>query len=138
MPHKDNEYHKKYYQAHKKRYQELAENCSPERKKYTKEYAKKYRTNLKIEILSHYSNSLVPYCACCNEKHIEFLAIDHIDGSGAKHRKENKLFGMSFYRWLKKNNYPEGFQVLCFNCNWVKGYAGKCPHETERLDNQLK
>jgi hypothetical protein len=24
-------------------------------------------------------------------------------------------------------NYPAGYQVLCFNCNWAKSHGG-CPH----------
>jgi hypothetical protein len=28
--------------------------------------------------------------------------------------------GYGFYTWLKKNGFPEGLQVLCMNCNWVK------------------
>ena len=32
------------------------------------------------------------------------------------------------YRWLKNHNYPEGFQVLCYNCNLPKGVYGVCPH----------
>jgi len=33
------------------------------------------------------------------------------------------------YSWLKKNNFPKGFQVLCMNCNFAKGKLGKCPHQ---------
>jgi hypothetical protein len=55
-----------------------------------------------------------------------FLAIDHVDNSGAKHKKE--IGGAAyFYRWLRNNGYPPGFQVLCFNCNWAKSHGG-CPH----------
>ena len=25
-----------------------------------------------------------------------------------------------FYLWLKRNNFPEGFQTLCMNCQWLK------------------
>ncbi len=24
------------------------------------------------------------------------------------------------YTWLKAHDYPDGFQVLCFNCNQIK------------------
>jgi hypothetical protein len=30
---------------------------------------------------------------------------------------------------LRNNNYPEGFQTLCFNCNCVKGHHGVLPYE---------
>ena len=31
--------------------------------------------------------------------------------------------------WLKRNDYPPGFQVLCHNCNWAKHALGRCPHQ---------
>lgn len=78
---------------------------------------------LKLEILQAYGNK----CLCCNEKNIEFLTIDHINGNGSKHRKEVGS-GTAFYHWLKKNNFPEGYRVLCFNCNCSLGFFGYCPH----------
>jgi len=35
--------------------------------------------------------------------------------------------------WIRKNNFPKGFQVLCMNCNWGKGHSkdNKCPHERD-------
>ena len=72
-------------------------------------------------------------CACCGETNLEFLCIDHINGGGNKHRAQFKGSGggRDIYRWLIKNNYPEGFQVLCFNCNHSKGLFGKCAHEED-------
>jgi hypothetical protein len=56
------------------------------------------------------------------------LSIDHINGKGAEHLrsigsiscKGRGLGGTQFYRWLQRNNYPRGFQVLCMNCQWIK------------------
>lgn len=64
-------------------------------------------------------------CNCCGEKERVFLSIDHIEDNGAQHRK---TFGGSIFRWLIHNNYPSGFQTLCFNCNWAKSHGG-CPHK---------
>lgn len=92
------------------------------------------RLNLKLEVLKEYGNE----CVCCQEDKIEFLTIDHVDGTGAEHRKSLGLDygrdrgtgGHNFYRWLKKNNYPrDNFQILCFNCNAAKHMYGKCPHK---------
>ncbi len=86
------------------------------------------RQRLRLEIITHYGGQ----CACCGEATIEFLAIDHINGGGNKHRKEVIGFncgGEQFYRWLRKNEFPEGFQVLCANCNMAKAYYGVCPHK---------
>lgn len=69
-------------------------------------------------------------CVCCGETTEQFLSIDHVHNDGAKHRRE-EMNGSStaIYRWLKKNGYPPGFQVLCMNCNFGKARnGGICPH----------
>ncbi len=98
----------------------------------TKIYGKELRRREKVEVLRRYSSE-VPTCACCGESIIEFLCIDHINGNGNAHRKEIGLSrGQKMYRWLKQNNYPTGFQVLCWNCNTAKGLYGQCPHQREK------
>src|SRR3989304_5351132 len=94
------------------------------------EKAKEMRKELKLEILHHYSHDLK--CIRCGFSDIRSLSIDHIKGNGNKHRKEigignfygnkhRKEIGIgNFYQWIKKNNFPKGFQVLCFNCQWIK------------------
>jgi len=82
---------------------------------------------LKREVLTHYGGCR---CACCGESEIQFLSIDHIHGGGTQHRKQ--IGRRSMYAWLKKQGYPDGFQVLCMNCNFAKGSFGQCPHERER------
>ena len=91
---------------------------------------KKAQRRLVKEIIDHYGGK----CACpsCGETELEFLVIDHINGGGNKHRAEiGGLGGAGFYRWIKRNNFPEGFQVLCHNCNWSKGSGKLCVHERE-------
>jgi hypothetical protein len=56
----------------------------------------------------------------------DFLQIDHVNNDGKQHRK---VIGQGrTYFWLKKNNFPSDFQVLCANCNFAKGHYGTCPH----------
>lgn len=81
---------------------------------------------VKIKCLTYYSNKDVPVCNCCNENNIDKLTIDHINGGGRKHIKE---VGNKIYRWTKKNNFPQGYQVLCFNCNLGKHNKSLCPHK---------
>jgi len=74
------------------------------------------RTKLKLDTLIYYGGC----CVECGTDNLSFLTIDHINNNGGAHRKE---IGPNIYEWLKKNNYPlEGFQVLCFNCNYSKHF----------------
>lgn len=82
---------------------------------------------LRLVVFEHYGGA---YCSCCGEKHIEFLCLDHINGDGGEHRKRDPS-ATKLYRWVKKNNFPEGFRVLCQNCNSSFGLYGYCPHNSE-------
>ena len=86
----------------------------------------KHIADLKEAVFVAYGGFL---CACCGETEKKFLSIDHLYGGGTAHRKIVGT-GQSFHRWLKKNGYPEGYQILCFNCNWGKYLNnGVCPHK---------
>lgn len=88
----------------------------------------RYKYGLKRQVLSHYSGG-EPRCACCSELHIDFLTIDHVNGGGNEHRRHENISGStSFYRWLRDRGFPDGFQVLCWNCNCAKR-DGICPHK---------
>jgi len=72
-------------------------------------------------------------CNCCGKTDTRFLTIDHIDGGGRKHRKElGNPGGNHFFSILKKQGYPEGYQVLCWDCNCAKHMYGECPHQTDK------
>jgi hypothetical protein len=111
---------------------------------YMKEYRKRNRkkVNLKqqenydrvrVEVLKHYGGD-PPKCACCGEDNLVFLSIDHIKGNGSAHRRKidpkKKMGGNGFVYWLKKNKFPKGYQILCYNCNFAKRQNAKCPHQT--------
>jgi len=70
-------------------------------------------------------------CQCCGESERAFLTIDHINNDGAEHRRNTNVGGgHNLYQWLKNNDYPEGFQVLCMNCNFSKHTnGGICIHQ---------
>jgi polyribonucleotide nucleotidyltransferase len=53
--------------------------------------------NRRIKVLEHYGGS----CTCCGETRYEFLAIDHINNDGGKHREEmGSKSGGRIYLWL--------------------------------------
>ena len=85
--------------------------------------ARRYQRKLKQEVFLRYSPNLE--CVYCGVKGIEFLTIDHVNGRVPRDRflKTHKGGG-KLYGWLKKNNYPKDFQLLCWNCNSVKGLFG--------------
>ena len=67
------------------------------------------------------------------------LTIDHVNNDGAAHRKAigkvfpstgNRALIVEMYTWLEKNEFPSGFQVLCYNCNLSKHRnKGICEHK---------
>jgi len=107
-----NAYMRKYRKKNKQKLNEYMRNRNRERNKY-----------LKKTVLNHYGWE----CACCSENHKEFLCIDHINGDGADHRRKIGKGHYYFYTWLIRNNFPEGFQTLCMNCNFAKGTRNYCP-----------
>lgn len=102
-----------------------------EKQKEIKEQQKEKRHRYKMIVLEYYSGTKIPECKCCREMNLEFLTIDHINGGGNEHRKTMR--GQNFYSYLIKNNFPEGYRVLCMNCNWCRGKFGYCPHEKLNL-----
>lgn len=41
--------------------------------------------------------------------------------------------GSTLYYYILRNNFPDIYQVLCFNCNWGKRLCGVCPHKTKQM-----
>lgn len=107
-----------------------------ERRKINKAYVR----SLKKKVIYHYSEGSMACIGleesgCCFHVNPTFFplevllaieTIDHPNNDGGKHRKE--LFGKRgyagyhFYQWLIKNNFPPDYQVLCFNCQWIKRF----------------
>lgn len=93
------------------------------------EYARQHKLDVRDELINYYSNG-TNECACCGEKEPMFLSLDHINNDGYIHRKEIGGYGSVFYRKIKNEGFPEGLQVLCFNCNMGKmRNKGQCPHK---------
>jgi hypothetical protein len=123
---------------YKKKHAEYAREWRKKNKEKFKATQKKAYDTIRLDILRHYSGKDVPDCKCCGENEILFLHIDHTDGNGAAHRRELEQElgyypgGNGLPYWLKKNNYPEGFQILCANCNLAKRVNNTCPHQLRK------
>ena len=100
-----------------------------ELKRDTTIYDKRRNGKVRREVLEYYSLNLM-ICDCCYEDNEEFLTIDHINGCGKELRKKQGE-GTRLYHWIKRNNFPEGFRVLCYNCNCSSKRFGICPHKME-------
>ena len=127
---KQKEYRKKYWESDKGK-KILQKHQQTDKFKIRQ---KEYYIKCKFKVIKYYSNSTMQ-CNCCGEKHIDFLSIDHIDCGKLYHNKKKKIgkcSGINLYLDLIKNNFPGGYQVLCYNCNFAKGACGKCPHEMEK------
>lgn len=106
------------------------ENYFQNREKEVERSRLKYQ-KLREDVFRYYGN----ICACCAETEFDFLTIDHITITRAEHKKMTggNAGGIYLYYWLKKNNYPPGFQTLCMNCNFSKyKNGGECIHQLKR------
>lgn len=89
---------------------------------------------IKTEVFSYYCGG-TPVCQCpsglCKETELAFLTLDHINNDGAEHRKGIRGAGTAVYLNVRKNGFPSGFRVLCWNCNCARArtIGFKCPHE---------
>lgn len=93
----------------------------------------KYKLELKQSIMQHYGNGK---CLMCGFANIQALTIDHVNGGGSNHRKTIGVTGSySFYRWLVNNQYPDGYQCLCMNCQMIKRHNRK-EHVAEQIDSK--
>lgn len=100
----------------------------PETRERQMENNRQMRRRYKQRALEAYGSK----CECCGETEPAFLCIDHVNGGGNQHRAELKQAGTDLYKWLKKEGYPPGFRVLCWNCNAAIGMYGHCPHEESK------
>ena len=98
-------------------------------------YYRRVRLEAKLDCFEHYSGGRME-CSCCGEKIVEFLTLDHINGRD-KRNYLDQIRGSDVYLFLRRRNFPKGYQVLCMNCNWGRRWNGTCPHENHINDNNL-
>ncbi len=118
---RDKERNKEYYAEYHKRYKR--DYYGDNRDRILEQKRALYKKH-RQEVFVAYGGAK---CSCCGETEFHFLCIDHVNGGGNKHRKEVPG-GVGMISWLRKNNYPKGFRVLCHNCNQAIAVLGRCPH----------
>lgn len=96
------------------------------------EIQRKWRESLKKKVISYYSGGKM-CCACCGESIPEFLTVDHINNDGTQERKMSASGGHHNYRKIIKKHFPNGYQILCYNCNCGRARTKDkvCPHKND-------
>lgn len=94
----------------------------PKEREAQKQRHRRYNERQKQTVVEHYSQGTM-LCCSCGFSDIRALTIDHIDGGGLSHL--GQIGKGNLYPWLIKNDFPEGYQVLCMNCNWIKRHENR-------------
>ena len=118
-----------YRETHREEHNEYSKAYHKNHKDVRNEWSREYRKKNKLIVVSHYGKGTCE-CVHCGYSDIRALQIDHIHGGGEAHRRGIK---QDFYVWLIKNDFPNGFQVLCANCQQIKMCENK-----ERANRWLK
>lgn len=120
-------YYKAHYQANIERERARAREYAATHREECQARIRRRREVQKNAVFTFYGGQ-PPICSCCGESRLEFLTLDHINGGGTKHREQVGGSGSFMYAWIIKNNFPDGFRILCMNCNFSLGIYGYCPH----------
>lgn len=76
-----------------------------------------YVKRLKRDVVQHYGGR----CNHCGIDDIDVLSIDHVNNNGEiDNMGTYRRRGLPIYQRIRRLNYPDDYQVLCFNCNWKK------------------
>lgn len=94
--------------------------CYRERFESKREQIQEGRRRWERRLLHSAINAYGGECSCCGEREVVFLTV-----VAPRNKKPVGATGW----WLKKNDYPKGFYVLCHNCEGARRAHGECPHE---------
>ena len=72
---------------------------------------------IRHSVVLHYGGK----CECCLDRTIEFLAVEPITKRGGRGTRQE------IHDWLRKEELPKGYRVLCGNCSRALR-GGYCPH----------
>ena len=116
-----------YYKKNREKIIDKVNEYIPKNRDKRRRHGVTARKKYKTKAFQAYCDGFIK-CAYCLECEFDLLTIDHIHGQGNEHRKFNNIqAGCDTYRWLKRNGYPPGFQVLCYNCQFRKKHIDAKP-----------
>lgn len=120
-------YSPEYYQRCKEEIKEARRKFRKENKETLKEQKHRWYlntkaryANIKPETLTYYGNGVCT-CVRCGYSDLRALTLDHIIPIG---REKRRVTGVQFYKILKGQGYPTGYQTLCANCQLIKMFEG--------------
>ena len=122
----DLDYYKKYRETHRQESRQYARDYRASGK--NSKYLKMWR---RVIILGYGGK-----CSCCDESQIEFLTIDHTYNDGNIERNKGVKNGYMTYKKIIDENFPDRYQILCWNCNAAKHYYLVCPHRLKKLEEE--
>lgn len=112
---------------------------SKQQRKEANAKAREKMQRVKAAVFTYYGGYR---CACCGETEVLFLTLDHVNNDGAEFRRmivgdQARGGGQITYYWLFRNGFPDGYQVLCANCQHGKRMnKGVCPHQVRCNDQR--
>lgn len=129
------EYYQKNKEAIKKKVREYYAKNRLEIINKRKKYHKKRYLNSREEVTKYYRErnkerrielikAMGGKCVWCGYTDWRALQIDRVNGDGVEDRKITKNFSKKQIIERFKN-YPEKYQLLCSNCNWIKRYENR-------------
>lgn len=110
---------REYRKRHPDRIKNLNQNYYKKNKPVVNQKNRDRYIELKKLTFSKYSQNNTIECAICGENTLNFLTLDHIKGR-KKHQHSTMFSAAKLWYYLKKNDFPPGYQILCWNCNVIK------------------
>lgn len=76
------------------------------------------RRALKLEVYTAYGGK----CRSCGDSRLDHLCIDHVNDDGYLDRfpSGKRRCGVDLLKRIKREGYPESYQLLCLGCNLAK------------------
>ena len=89
---------------------------------YQRKWMREHNEKVKLKILTHYGKGGNLMCCWrnCTISDIDMLSLDHVLDNGAEERRSGLKGGQHLYARLLRENFPNGFQTLCFNHQFKK------------------